>query len=83
MLAGPTSSIRRMSRAIACTYNMLTVASKVDIDRSAEDRAFCAAEAAKHATLQGGLPSKQREIEDVEFGPGNQNQSAVVLGCAK
>ncbi|MDI3287946.1 hypothetical protein [Polyangium sp. 15x6] len=80
MLAGPTSPIRVMSRAVARTHNMLTIASKVDIDRSPEDREFFAAEAAKLVALRQALPAKQREIEDFELGLGDQNQAAVVLG---
>ncbi|MRG92217.1 hypothetical protein [Polyangium spumosum] len=80
MLAGPTVPLPVMCRAVARTCNTLTVASIVDIDRSAEDREFFAAEAAKLLPLRHALLAKLREIEDHELGPGDQNQSAVVLG---
>ena len=52
----------------------------MDIDRTPADREFFAAEASKLTPLRNALLAKLREIEDFELGPGDQHQSAVVLG---
>lgn len=80
MLAGPTSTIHLMCRAIARTCNTLEVAAKVDIDRSEEDRAFFAAEAEKLKPMRAALLGKIRAMQDHELGVGDLNQSAVRLG---
>lgn len=80
MLAGPTSSIFLMCRAIARTCNTLEVAAKVDLDRSPEDRAFFVAEAEKLKPIRGLLIAQFRAVQDHQLGIGDLNQSAVRLG---
>ncbi len=80
MLAGPTSTLLFMCRAIGRTCNGLNAAAVVDIDRSAEDRAFFTVEAAKLEPLRIALVAKHRAIEDFEFGDGDLFQTSVELG---
>jgi hypothetical protein len=80
MLAGPTSPLSVMCRAVARTCNTLEVAAKVDLDRSDEDRAFFAAESEKLKPMRSALITKFRAIQDHELGIGDLNQSAVRLG---
>lgn len=82
MIAGPTSPIGTMTRAVARTVNMLNIAATVDLDRSAEDRAFFQGEAKTLRPLLTALIAKKREIEDFDLGPGDLNQAAVLMGDA-
>jgi len=80
MIAGPTSTLFVMCKAVTRTCNALKAASAVDIDRSAEDRAFFAAEAAKLESVRVALIVKHRAIEDFELGDGDLFQTSVELG---
>lgn len=80
MIAGPTSTRSVMCKAIARTCNALKAAATVDIDRSAEDRAFFAAEAAKLEPVRIALFAKHRAIEDFELGDGDLFQTSVEIG---
>lgn len=80
MLAGPTSSLHVMCKAIARTCNTLDAAASVDIDRSAEDRAFFAAEATKIKPLRDSLLSQRRTIDHYNLGAGDLHQTSVELG---
>ncbi len=80
MLAGPTSTLFLMCKAVARTCNALKSAATVDIDRTADDRAFFAAEAAKLESVRFALVAKHRAIEDFTLGDGDLFQSSVELG---
>ena len=80
MIAGPTSTRSVMCKAIARTCNALKTASTVDIDRSAEDRAFFAVEAGKLESVRISLLAKHRAIEDFELGDGDLFQTSVEIG---
>jgi hypothetical protein len=80
MLAGPTSTLGLMCRAVARTYNTLMVASTVDKELTDADRAFFAAEAQKVLPLRDALVAKKRQIEDLDLGAADLNQAAVLMG---
>jgi len=80
MLAGPTTPISPMCRALARTINMLTSAALVDIDRSEDDRTFFQDRAAMLAPLLATLLANKRALEEFDLGPGDANQAAVEIG---
>jgi hypothetical protein len=80
MLAGPTTPIGTMCRAVARTINMLTTAALVDIDRTDDDRNFLKDRAAVLTPLLASLLANKRAQEDFDLGPGDGNQAAVEIG---
>jgi len=80
MIAGPTSTLDVMCKAICRTCNTLDAVASVDIDRSPEDRTFFAAESAKLKPLRDALLSQRRAIDNFNLGAGDLHQTSVELG---
>jgi hypothetical protein len=80
MLAGPSSTLDTMARALAATVHALDAASDLDLDRSAADRKFFAARRKPLAALLGQLVAAKRAVEDYDLGDGSRLQTRVEMG---
>lgn len=80
MLAGPTTPIYTMRRAIGRTLGALTAASKVDLDRTVEDRAFFGAQKATLVSVAENLATHHNALIAHDLGVGEELQASIELG---
>lgn len=80
MLAGPTSTIFTMRRALGRTIGALNAASMLDMDRTDEDRAFFAAEKAKLLPIAASCEVADNALTTHDLGPREELQAGVEIG---
>jgi hypothetical protein len=80
MLAPPDATAATMCDALADSIHSLDAAAELDLDRTADDRAFFTARRAKLTPLLAALVAAKRALEDHDLGEGSRLQARVEIG---